>query len=388
MAVEFRCEKCGKLLSLEAEPGQSVKCPDCKGKITVPAALASLPQPKVPTASPPLVAAPIQPGAAPPPVAVEEEEEEEEAEDESNEAVMTAMAAVMPWVISLFFHVGLVVVLSFALMFFVDSPAVLIPVAAGEETDDPGGVENPGAEDADSEASQPDETTTEQFSKTKSDVSMENDVNEASEAVALGSAGGGASGGPLARTGPGNGDGAGPKSDFMGSGGRGAHVVYVVDRSGSMQDTFSDVLMEMLRDISKKSVNQDFHIIFFADGELEENRRRCLVKGTPVNKREAAAFLENVIPGGQTDPIPALNRAFEVLSKANKLQPGKLIYLLTDGEFPDNKAVLARLAKLNAKKEVVINTILHRYRPPQAELVLKAIAKQNGGNYSFVGADH
>jgi len=26
MAVEFRCEKCGKLLTVEAEPGAKVRC--------------------------------------------------------------------------------------------------------------------------------------------------------------------------------------------------------------------------------------------------------------------------------------------------------------------------------------------------------------------------
>ena len=55
MAVEFRCEKCGKLLSADAEPGSMMKCPHCQKKVAVPAGLASLPQPHLP------------PGQEPPP---------------------------------------------------------------------------------------------------------------------------------------------------------------------------------------------------------------------------------------------------------------------------------------------------------------------------------
>ena len=34
-----------------------------------------------------------------------------------------------------------------------------------------------------------------------------------------------------------------------------------------------------------------------------------------------------------------------------------------------------------------INTILHHHRPPEAERVLKAIAKAHGGTYRFVSED-
>ena len=54
MAVEFRWEECGKLLNVEAEPSDMVKCPNCKARVEVPAGVASLPRPQVP------------PGARPP----------------------------------------------------------------------------------------------------------------------------------------------------------------------------------------------------------------------------------------------------------------------------------------------------------------------------------
>ena len=53
MTVDFRCEKCGKLLSVDAAEGSSVRCPHCNKKVQVPAALAALPRPQVPPGSPP-----------------------------------------------------------------------------------------------------------------------------------------------------------------------------------------------------------------------------------------------------------------------------------------------------------------------------------------------
>ncbi len=73
-----------------------------------------------------------------------------------------------------------------------------------------------------------------------------------------------------------------------------------------------------------------------------------------------------------------------MLSTAVKNLKGKLIYLLTDGEFADNQAVLDELRKLNAGKSVVIHTILHEHQNPEAEKILRTIAKEHSGKFKFV----
>ena len=78
MAVEFRCEKCGKLLTVEAELGAKVRCRYCNGKVAVPAALASLPRPQVPPGTP----------SPPPPQAADEPAEAAYQQD----AMMSVMA--------------------------------------------------------------------------------------------------------------------------------------------------------------------------------------------------------------------------------------------------------------------------------------------------------
>jgi len=182
-----------------------------------------------------------------------------------------------------------------------------------------------------------------------------------------------------------------PKTSFYGLSTNAHHVCYVIDRSGSMIDTFEIVRTETLISIGRLRPFQDFHVILFADGggnnfELEHRR---LVPAIDRYKEDSARFLEPVRGGGKTDPVPALNRAFDVLGNADPRRPGKVIYLLTDGAFPDSQKVLDTIRKRNtgAAGDVIINTFLYKNRPPEAVKVMKDIAAQNGGQYKFVGSD-
>ena len=94
MAVDFRCDKCGKFLKAQADAG-TAQCPHCHRAVPVPAHLASLPRPQGPTEAPP-----------PPPEAQVEEAHQQD-------ALMGVMAAMMPWVLSLFLHAGVMVILAF-----------------------------------------------------------------------------------------------------------------------------------------------------------------------------------------------------------------------------------------------------------------------------------
>jgi len=160
------------------------------------------------------------------------------------------------------------------------------------------------------------------------------------------------------------------------------HVVYVVDRSGSMLDTLEMVKHEMRRSIGQLNEEQSFHIIFYAKGEPKELPQKKLLKATMESKRAAAKYLRRVQAQGMTDPVPALLRAFAVLARAKG--KGKVIYLLTDGEFSDNEKVLATIRKLNAGGKVSVNTILHHHQGQAAVDVLRKIASQNGGRFKFV----
>ncbi|HET6430121.1 MAG TPA: VWA domain-containing protein [Phycisphaerae bacterium] len=176
-----------------------------------------------------------------------------------------------------------------------------------------------------------------------------------------------------------------PKVEFLGSEGAADHVVYVVDRSGSMRQKIDELKAEMFKSINGLSPAQAFHVIFFASGTPRENPPRRLVYATDANKASASAYLRGIEARGNTDPLPPIQRAFEVLDTAPDGKPAKLIYLLTDAAFPIDKNPIPLIRRLNPDGKVTINTIL--YAPVEegkASLILKKIAAENKGTYRYV----
>jgi len=176
-------------------------------------------------------------------------------------------------------------------------------------------------------------------------------------------------------------------------------VVYVVDRSGSMIDTFADVRYQMILSIARLRSSQRFHVILFGDDGTVENSPGGLVPATRQNKLAAARFLQEVVPAGRTNAVPALRRAFEVLDGA---KGEKLIHFLTDGSLDGpggvanryrckdgrvlngNDAVLRLVAEANRAEQAQINTFLYGYYSPEADDVMEKLARANGGRYRFI----
>jgi len=324
MAVEFRCENCGKMLSVDAAPGSLVKCPHCRKKVTVPEALASLPRPHVPPNATPSATRP----QAPPPQGDEEEAEEPVESD----AVMGAMAMIMPWVISVFLHLGLFLIMLFLVMVStgrgVEGKNVVIPDAVLNPLR-PGGVMDPRTKTL-SRSQNEKRTVVKRYTKREDRV----DKGKTEKTVELLAPSADGAKGGAAELGLTNSDSrGGPRSRFFGSGGNAYHIVYVVDRSGSMMASFDDVRYEMLKSISRLQPVQDFDIILFAENKVIEGPRHRMVPADQTNKLDAVRFMNAQRPAGQTTALPALKRAFTVLKYADNRKPGKLIYLLTDALF-------------------------------------------------------
>ncbi len=173
--------------------------------------------------------------------------------------------------------------------------------------------------------------------------------------------------------------GGGP--DFFGLGGqaRGARkIVYVVDRSGSMLNTFGGVVKELKESIGALRRTQRFHVIFFNSGAALENPPRRMVSAIQAHKRAAFQFFDTITPMGDTDPRPAMRRAFAV-------EPD-LIYFLTDGEFDAHaESMFKMLEKMNRRRQVRIFTIA--YVEQQGAAVLERMAREHNGEYRFVSED-
>jgi DNA-directed RNA polymerase subunit RPC12/RpoP len=368
MALSFRCENCGKLLSFEQNPGQKVKCPQCKSTVAVPAALASLPQPKGSAA-----AAQAQADQAPP--------AEHEPPEQYSEAHLGAgaMSSVMALLMSVLFHVGLAVIFFFILWIEKAqderevNPVVVYDAAkfnenAGGSLDETQtDMQIPEPETLPSEPEEPDR------------LPPDMEVPEAIEVI-----GGSDSLQPAS-----GGEDLGPPAVMFGQGTNAHHVVFVIDASGSMTGQLEEVRREMLRNIGELSSKQTFHIIFFNDEFKEQFSPGRLVDATESNKEKAALYLDEVRANsirGDTDPTEALKKAFGALSNADRTRKGKMIFLLTDGDFTGTtqKELLAMLDRLNRGRDVRIFTFFYNTHGGSVPDVLPKIAESHGGKFKQV----
>ena len=188
--------------------------------------------------------------------------------------------------------------------------------------------------------------------------------------IGIGAGGGEFRGRGLAIGGP-------PAPEFFGLGrsSRGARrIVYVVDISGSMIDTFEFVRDELKRSVSALRRNQKFHVLFFDTGPPVESPPKRLVSAIDAQKAEFLSFLAGVFPRTRgTHPGPAMRRALS-------LEPDG-IYLLSDGDdFPPD--LVANLDRWNQDRGVRIHTIA--YLNLMGRRVLQQIAREHNGEFRFV----
>jgi len=192
-------------------------------------------------------------------------------------------------------------------------------------------------------------------------------------------AGEGDGGGPLAMFGTPGGGGIGPKGPVFGHGGNARKIAFVCDASGSMLNKFSTLRRELSKTVQGLRPIQSFNMIFFQEQSCAA-LADTLVMATPENKVKAETFLEDkVTPKGETNPIPAIEKAFQ--SKP------ELVYLLTDGDFPDNDAVLRKIRELERQYKVKINTIAFVSDADTDTAFMKlleTIATETGGVYKHV----
>lgn len=163
----------------------------------------------------------------------------------------------------------------------------------------------------------------------------------------------------------------------LGSSARGARkIIYVVDRSGSMIDSFIFVQAELRRSVLSLRRSQKFHVIFFNSGPPMENPPKRLVSAIDAQKESFFKFMATVIPRGDTKPERALQRALA-------LKPD-LLYLLSDG-IDFRPALLRKLDEWNDDRRSKIYTIA--YLDQTGSELLERIAREHNGEFKFVSED-
>lgn len=183
-----------------------------------------------------------------------------------------------------------------------------------------------------------------------------------------------------------------PVAAFFGVAGNAQSVVYVVDASGSLVDTLPYVLAELRQSIHRLAQQQQFTVLFFQGNDLLEMPPIGLRQATAINQQQAIQWINpdggNLFAKGQSNPLPALQKALGY-------EPD-IVFLLTDNlaaqqtGTADDQTLLAQIAKANTG-QTAIHTIQFLYKDAASEHanaipLLKQLAQQHGGKYTFVDA--
>ncbi len=187
------------------------------------------------------------------------------------------------------------------------------------------------------------------------------------------------------------------QSSFMGNvGGDARSIVFVIDASGSLIDTFPFVIEELQRSIQQLSPAQSFHVIFFTGDSprpiLALNQAREMFQGTATDKARVSQWIDidehNVQIGGQGNPIPAITSAL-------RFRP-ELVYLLSDnitgsGQFEVRRDRLLGDIRNANTNNTQICTIQFVYPDPlatdaagQTDSTMALIAQTTGGSFRYV----
>lgn len=356
MALRFRCEQCGKRLQVDQPPGARVLCPYCRHAVVVPADARESGASDVPESP---------------------SRRHGRGGVTADEGLVATAAMYLPsWGTSVVLHLALVLV---ALM------ATWVAVARPQELDLAADVYRPAKPNLKPPSERPEGTRSIHPAKEAPRTQfpflhperVTGDVAEnnlpAVELIGLGG-GGDRFGGVGGFTGT-RGDGPNGTGGWFPPARDNRRIVFVIDRSGSMTDTIMYVKWELKRCLRHLKPHQQFHVIFYSTGPALEMPNRKLVPAIDPNRVAAYDFIDHIIPVGGTDPSDALKAAFA-------LKPD-VINLLSDGEFAPE--VVGLIDRLNAKREVKVNTVCFIYTP--GAHILMDIAQRNSGSYRYVGEE-
>lgn len=154
-----------------------------------------------------------------------------------------------------------------------------------------------------------------------------------------------------------------------------ARVFFAIDGSGSMMEAFARVRIEIQRVIKEMPPTMCFNIVVFAD-DGSKLFKQGYVFADDKGKRDAEEYLNRVGPHGSSDPVPAFRTVFAASPD--------VVFVLTDGDFPNSRQLLEEISKSNAVKKVRINTIA-TMRSDDYDKLLRQIAEENGGRFARLG---
>lgn len=173
-----------------------------------------------------------------------------------------------------------------------------------------------------------------------------------------------------------------------GVGGMARRVVYVLDASSAMADSWPTLVDEMQSSLRKLAFGQRFTVIVFQDGKAIEAAlgEAGMVPATAATIARASDWLAprsaNVVPTGTGDPMAAMTRALSYQPNIVFLISGSTAGERGLGADPDALVKAIVDARHKHAPKALINTV--QFVHPDEKQTLKSIAKACGGRYRYV----
>lgn len=172
------------------------------------------------------------------------------------------------------------------------------------------------------------------------------------------------------------GGGGGGGASFFGVEAAGSRFAFIVDVSGSMSvgGKIEALRGELGRSIASLLQNSHFLVVPFSTDASPMGGKPQWTEANDRGKLWGSRSVEVLKADGGTNPFPAFAITFNIRPRPDA------IYFMTDGEFPAQTA--NDIAALNAQAKIPIHAIC--FVSQGAEDIMKQIARESGGTYTYI----
>jgi len=160
-----------------------------------------------------------------------------------------------------------------------------------------------------------------------------------------------------------------------------AEVVFVIDGSGSMMSVFDELRSRVLLAIGRLGLTQRYDLLIFTDTGFLEHPRATLCWPQEADRPAALAAARMLMayrPAGQTRPEQALRRALALLGRG-RTKARRVILLFSDGAFADPAGVGDLIGRESRTKEVTVHTFYFGPAAGPGAATMRRIAADSGG---------
>lgn len=175
--------------------------------------------------------------------------------------------------------------------------------------------------------------------------------------------------------------------DFFGQKTEARRIAFVVDCSGSMFGQMGIVKQQLRQSIHALRPDQFFSVVFFSgDGRIQESGDGALRRATAGQKQTALELVAGVVPGGQTQALPALRRALELREPGGRRV--EVIYFLTDGfDLEATSAASFVQQAAGYRRSLAPAAMIHTigfWTEEGDQRILESLAALSGGQFTIV----